>query len=84
LLRRLQRRIAEPEHKFANLDHLKMYFCELGQEGSTIRPVEVNQYGQIANWPDNFFGDISGDLEAMTKAGLQQRRQELADDRLRG
>lgn len=80
LLRRLQRRIAEVEHDFANPDNIKMYFCESSKAGSTVREVEVDEYGQIADWPPNFFGDISGDLDAMTKAALNRRRQELSGD----
>jgi len=80
LLRRLQRRIAEVEQDFANPDNIKMYFCEPSKDGSTIKPVEVDEYGQIGNWPANFFGDISGDLDAMTTAALNRRRQELSGD----
>jgi predicted ATPase len=72
LLRRLQRRIAEPEHEFANPDNIKMYFCDMGDNGSTIQEVKVDEYGQIQNWPDKFFGDITGDLEAMTMAALKR------------
>jgi predicted ATPase len=78
LLARLQRRIAESENAFASPEHIKMYFCEPGQDGATIQPVEVDRFGQIANWPQNFFGDISGDLEAMSRAGLKRRKEELA------
>lgn len=72
LLRRLQRRIAEVEHQFASPENVKMYFCDTGENGSTIQSVEVDEYGQIQNWPHNFFGDITGDLEAMTMAALQR------------
>jgi len=74
LLRRLQRRIAEPEHAFAAPENIKMYFCQPGKNGSTIQPVEVDEYGQIRNWPENFFGDITGDLEKMAIAALQRSR----------
>jgi hypothetical protein len=40
--------------------------------------VQIDKYGQIANWPPNFFGDIAGDLDAMARAALEQRRQELS------
>ncbi|MDQ7026928.1 MAG: DUF3696 domain-containing protein [Anaerolineae bacterium] len=72
LLRRLQRRIAEEDHEFANPDNIKMYFCDMGDNGSTIQSVGVDEYGQIQNWPDKFFGDITGDLEAMTMAALKR------------
>lgn len=72
VLRRFQRRIAEESHDFANPDNIKMYFCDKGNNGSTIQEVTVDQYGQISNYPKNFFGDITGDLEAMTMAALQR------------
>ena len=78
LLRRLQRRIAEMEQTFAHPENIKMYFCAPSERGSTICQVEVDKYGQIANWPPNFMGDISGDLHEMLKAALDQRQQELA------
>ena len=78
LLRRLQRRIAEVEQTFARPENIKMYFCAPSERGSTICQVEVDKYGQIANWPPNFMGDISGDLHEMLKAALDQRQQELA------
>ncbi|MEP6987906.1 MAG: DUF3696 domain-containing protein, partial [Chloroflexota bacterium] len=74
LLRRLQRRIAEVESPFATPDNIRMYFCQKGDNGSTIEQVKVDTFGQVLNWPENFFGDITGDLEAMTFAALQRSR----------
>jgi predicted ATPase len=70
LLARLQRRIAETEYPFANPDNIKMYFCQAEANGSTIQSVEIDDYGQIANWPDNFFGDMAGDVDAKMDAAL--------------
>lgn len=72
LLRRLQRRIAEAESPFASPENIKMYFCEKGDNRSTIQSVEVDAYGQIQNWPEGFFGDITGDLEKMAMAALRR------------
>jgi predicted ATPase len=77
LLRRIQRRIAEPEYAFATPDNIKAYFCDKGDNGSTIQQVEIDAYGQINNWPQDFFGDILGDLDALTDAAIARRRQEL-------
>ncbi|MDE2634732.1 MAG: DUF3696 domain-containing protein [Chloroflexota bacterium] len=77
ILRRLQRRIAETELEFAKPDNIKMYFCEPGKGGSKISEVEVDRFGQISNWPEKFFGDISGDLHTMVKSALNRRRTEL-------
>jgi hypothetical protein len=78
LLARLQRRIAETEYAFANPDNIKMYFCRAEAHGSSIQPVEINEYGQIANWPENFFGDMAGDVDAMMDAAIERRRRELS------
>jgi len=60
LLRRIQRRIAEgaiaPEDT-------AIYFCDLGEDGSSrLEELPINRYGDIRNWPKDFFGDITGDL----------------------
>lgn len=79
LLRRVQRRIPEPENAFATPETVKAYFCQPGVEGSTIEEVAVNKYGHVENWPANFFGDIGSDIDEMYKAGLEIRRGELAE-----
>lgn len=79
LLTRLQRRIAEADYEFANPENIRLYFCEITADGSKITEVEANQYGEIVNWPENFFGDKVGDLNAMSKAGIQRRRREIAE-----
>lgn len=77
LLTRFQRRIAEPHYAFATPQNVKAYFCKPGDNGSTIEEVRVNRFGQIENYPPNFFGDLSGDLDAMYDAGTQRRLEEL-------
>lgn len=77
LLRRMQRRIAEVDQDFATPDNIKAYFCTPGEDGSQIDPVSIDRFGQISNWPENFFGDVAGDLDAMMDAGIARRRQEL-------
>ncbi|MCU0496862.1 MAG: DUF3696 domain-containing protein [Anaerolineae bacterium] len=77
LLTRLQRRVAESENGFATPDNVKAYFCRMTDQGAHIEDVCMDQYGQIQNYPDNFFGDNSGDLDALTDAALARRRAEL-------
>jgi predicted ATPase len=74
-LRRLQRRIAEEVIKPKDV---AIYFCEIGPQGSTIRPLDLDLYGYISNWPDNFFGDEMGDLAAMTEAAMRRQMTEDA------
>lgn len=71
LLRRLQRRIAEQE---LSKDDVALYFCAADREGSKLRPLELDQYGSIANWPEDFFGDAFGEIAATQEAILRRRR----------
>lgn len=73
-LRRLQRRVAE--EKIASTD-TAIYFCELDEEGvSQISKLEMNLFGEIANWPKDFFGDMTGDMIEAAQAGLQRQIQQ--------
>jgi hypothetical protein len=73
LLRRLQRRIAEEKDGLTNED-MSLYFCNLNSDGSSkLTALELDQFGNIANWPENFFGDEMGDLFAMTEAAMKRQ-----------
>ena len=74
LLNRLQRRIAEEK---INVDKTALYFCRNEEGASTIEKLEMDEFGNIANWPPTFFGDEMGDLFAMAKA--QKERQKKAE-----
>ncbi|MFA4948287.1 MAG: DUF3696 domain-containing protein [Candidatus Krumholzibacteriia bacterium] len=72
LLRRLQRRIAEDKLK---LDKAAFYFCEMVKTHSMLSPLELDLYGNISNWPKDFFGDQFGEMAEMTKAALGRKAQ---------
>lgn len=74
LLNRLQRRIAEEK---IGVDQTALYFCRNDEGFSTIERLKMDEFGNIANWPENFFGDEMGDLFAMTEA--QRERQKRAE-----
>ena len=63
LLTRLQRRIAE---KQIDQNNVALYFCRNNEGVSTIEKLDVDESGDIKNWPENFFGDVMGDMFAMT------------------
>ena len=71
LLSRLQRRIAEKE--IAATD-TALYFCEIKDGTSEIEQLNVDEYGNIRNWPQDFFGDVTGELIKKTKVEMQQRK----------
>lgn len=73
LLRRLQRRMAEAEEGF-NPKDIQLYFCTANPDGqSTMTPLAIDAFGNIANWPEQFFGDEMGDLIAMTEAAMKRQ-----------
>ena len=70
LLRRLQRRVAEQS---LSPDKVALFFCENNGEGSEINPLELNKFGEIANWPSGFFGDPFSETASIVTAGLRHR-----------
>ena len=71
LLRRLQRRIAETK---LTPEETALYFCESDKTGTShLKPLDVDTYGNINNWPEHFFGDEMGDLAAMTIAAMERQ-----------
>lgn len=73
LLRRLQRRIAEAKLK---PEEAALYFCQIDQGTSRLTPLALDDFGNITNWPDGFFGDELGELVAMTEAASARQMAE--------
>lgn len=71
LILRLMRRIAEEQ---ISADDTAFYFCEMNEGVSEIERLNVDDYGNITNWPQNFFGDQMGDLAAKTKAEMKRKK----------
>jgi predicted ATPase len=71
LLLRLQRRIAEQGLESSDL---KLYFCDAPDGDSQIRPLDVDMFGIIDNWPKNFMGDAFGETYAAEKARLHRKK----------
>jgi len=70
LLRRLQRRVAE--EAFSPED-AALYFCEVDDGESKLTALEIDMFGNIRNWPDDFFGDLAGDVVASFDAELARK-----------
>ena len=68
LLRRFQRRIAE---KSLSNDDVAFYFSEMGEKSSKLQHLDVDLFGTIKNWPEDFFGDQFGEMLEITKAGMK-------------
>ena len=70
LLHRLTRRIAEEE---ISADDMALYSCQINEGVSEIEPLEMDEYGNISNWPQNFFGDVTGELIKQGRAEMDRR-----------
>lgn len=75
LLRRLQRRIAEEALPAADT---ALYFCSTQDGRSQITRLAVDMFGNIENWPPEFFGDEFGEIAAMQKAIVERKRARAA------
>jgi predicted ATPase len=70
MLRRLQRLVAE--EKIAE-DQVALYFCYSGPNGSEIDRLELDRFGDIQNWPPDFFGDEIEDVAVQAEVGMQRK-----------
>ncbi len=71
LLHRIQRRIAEER---LSHEDVALYFVETTDNRSQLHELTVDTYGNITNWPQDFFGDEMGDLAEMTRAAARRRQ----------
>ena len=70
-LRRLQRRIAEEE---LSKEDAALYFVHTEEASARIEELDVDDFGNIRNWPEGFFGDEMADLVARTEAQAKRMR----------
>jgi predicted ATPase len=71
LLRRIQRRIAR---EGLAAEDTALYFCHLENGTSAVEKLDVDSYGNIRNWPKDFFGDEMGELADMTVAAMERQK----------
>lgn len=73
LLKRLQRRIAEEK---LSRDDTALYFCNIDNGISHLTNLELDIFGNIVNWPKDFFGDSFGEMAATTAAIMNRKREQ--------
>lgn len=69
LLLRLQRRIAE---EILGQDDVILHSASYRGNASHLGQLEVDEFGQIYNWPEHFMGDAFGETLAAEKARLRR------------
>lgn len=55
---------------------MKVYFVEKNEGNSEFRPVEVNKYGAITDWPEGFFDQSQREAEEILRAALDKKKLE--------
>lgn len=68
LLRRLQRLMAEK--KLAS-DQTALYFCTIQEGASKLGTLNMDEFGNISNWPKDFFGNPTRDLLVVARKTLE-------------
>ena len=70
LLRRLQRCVAE---ETIPADLVKLYFINQKNGEACLTDIGLNEYGEIENWPPDFFGDEMEEIAATRKAAIKRK-----------
>jgi len=65
LFRRMQTLIAQ---RRTSPEQCAMYFVEREGRHASLRPLEVDEFGAVNNWPPYFFGDSVGEARAQAQA----------------
>jgi predicted ATPase len=70
-LRRLQRRIAEA--KEITNEEVALYFCRFEGTQSKLDPLDMDPFGNIRNWPTDFFGNEFEEMAKKTLAAMRRK-----------
>jgi hypothetical protein len=66
----LQRRIAEDDSLQSKVS---AYLADLTQTPAKLEPLNIDLFGDITNWPKDFFGDMIGDVIAHDEKAMEKR-----------
>jgi predicted ATPase len=70
-LNRLQRRVAEGVVK---PEDVAVYFCYRAGSATELEPLRLNMFGEIGNWPENFFGNEMADIAGRALAAMERKK----------
>ncbi|AUL97005.1 DUF3696 domain-containing protein [Vibrio vulnificus] len=54
--------------------HVGMYFVERKEKAATLRPLEIDEFGRVHNWPKGFFGDALGETKEQAKQYFERQK----------
>lgn len=76
LLRRIRRRIAEGQ---ITRNDVAVYLVDTLHGKTEIQELVIDEYGNVTNWPRDFFGEEMDDLAAMTEAAAERLSREIRE-----
>ena len=74
LINRIRFRTAAAVKSNPWLEAVKMYFVKKEGQVSTFREVNINEYGAILDWPEDFFDQSQREAEAILRAAVNKRK----------
>ncbi|WP_421298895.1 DUF3696 domain-containing protein [Aeromonas veronii] len=77
LFRRMQTLIAKQQ---ITLKDAAMFFVERDGKAARMRPLELDDFGRVKNWPEGFFGDALGETREQTALAIQRAKALRARD----
>lgn len=77
LFRRMQTLIAKQQ---ITPKDAAMYFVERDGKTARMRPLELDDFGRVKNWPEGFFGDALGETREQTAFAIQRAKELRARD----
>ena len=72
-MRCLQRRVAEEKISSEDVKFLYEFFVASNRGRAQASDLLLNEWGEIENWPESFFGDEMGEIAAISEASLKRR-----------
>ena len=59
-------------------EDIALYYCEPGNDGASLQELPVDLFGEIREWPNDFFGDELADMAARLAAASKRETAEHA------
>lgn len=72
LFRRLQTLVAREQ---AAPEQCRLYFVEEAAGGAALRPLPMDEFGRVLDWPEGFFGDSLGETRQQAMALIERQKQ---------
>ncbi|WP_435248843.1 AAA family ATPase [Vibrio sp. nBUS_14] len=75
LFRRMQTLVATNK---AKPEQCALYFVERKNSDAVLKTLSMDKYGRLEEWPQNFFGDATGELRKQAQETMQRMKAERA------